>query len=481
MSGQTPSPAPDAPQAGSLGAFQFLTIAIGCMIGIGWITVLGEWLERAGPIGSMVGFGIGALVFAGVAACYAELTAMMPQGGGDVLFAERVFGRRAAFFVGWFLVLLAISVAAFEGLSFAWIASTLLPQLGETPAYRFLGEVVTVQEAGLGFLVVVLLFVVNIIGVGASSRTQDILTIFKFGVMFAFLCAAVVLGEPARLLEASSALVTDVSGISGILWVAATSAFWFGGFQVISQAAGARNAATSLRTIGIITASSVLIGLLFYWSVIIAATSAAPVEQIVQASLPAAAAARAAFGSDIGASLVLLAGISGIVATLNAMLVSGSRLTVAMSALDLLPSRFGRVSATGSPVLALTGISAVAALATLGGKGLLIPIVNTASISLILSYVAVCAATWTLRRREPATPRAFKAPGGGALIAFIGVAISLMAAFIVLEPALKEREVPVQWLIFVGWALLGTIAWQFAKRRLARLPTGAAAPAASQI
>ena len=68
----------------TLGGFQYLTLAIGCMIGVGWITVVGEWLGRAGPIGTIAGFLLGGVVMAGVAACYAELSSMMPQSGGDV-------------------------------------------------------------------------------------------------------------------------------------------------------------------------------------------------------------------------------------------------------------------------------------------------------------------------------------------------------------------------------------------------------------
>lgn len=477
-------PVPDAPlgrssiaEAGgasglrrALGGFQYLTIAIGCMIGIGWITVVGQWLSRAGPAGTLIGFAAGGVVMAGVAACYAELTGMMPSSGGDVIFAERVFGRDVSFFVGWFLVLMAVSVASFEALSFVWVAGTLAPWLGSTPLYSALGETVTAQQIALGFGALGFMYTLNLVGVNASARAQDLLTVFKLLVMIVFVGVAILLGDPSRVLrQALTVAPGHESWISGSLWVAATCAFWLGGFQVISQAAEERSPQTSLRLIGVITASSVAIGLLFYLGVVVAVTAAAPLDKVVSAHLPAAYAAQAAFGSRWGAAAVLLAGMCGIMATLNAMLLSGSRLSLALARSGFLPGAFGRIAPRGAPVVALSAVTLLAGAGVLAGKGLLVPVVDTASMSLIVSYALVCAAVLRLRRTSPATARPFRVPGGVWTVRITAFSVALMAVYILIEPALERRSFPVEWSISLAWVALGVIVWS-ARRRAPPLP-----------
>lgn len=444
----------------SLGAFQYLTIAIGCMIGIGWITVVGEWLARAGPAGTLLGFSAGSVVMAGVAACYAELTGMMPASGGDVVFAERVFGRDVAFFVGWFLVLMAVSVASFEALSFVWVAGTLAPWLGSAPLYSMLGEAVTVQQVALGFGVLGAMYALNRVGVGASARAQDILTVFKLLIMMVFIGVAIAFGDPSRVVAQAFAVAPGrISWVRGCLWIAATCAFWLGGFQVISQAAEERSPETGLRLIGAITTGSVGIGLLFYLGVVFAVTSSAPLHAVIFAHLPAAFAAQAAFNSRWGAAAVLLAGMFGIMATLNAMLLSGSRLSLALSRSGFLHPVFGRVDRRGAPVAALTVATALAGIGVLAGKGLLVPVVDTASMSLMVSYALVCAAVLRLRRTAPDAPRPFRVPGGVGTVRVTAFLIALMAIYIVIEPALERHTFPVEWMLSIGWVSLGVILW----------------------
>lgn len=444
----------------ALGGFQYLTIAIGCMIGIGWITIVGEWLGRAGPVGTLLGFTIGGVVMAGVAACYAELTGMMPASGGDVVFADRVFGRDVSFFVGWFLLLMAISVSSFEALSFVWVAGTLAPWLGARPLYSVLGETVTAQQVALGFGVLGVMYAVNRVGVNASARAQDVFTVFKLLVMISFIGVAIALGDPSRI--AAQAFTTSPghnTWVRGALWVAATCAFWLGGFQVISQAAEERSPKTSLGRIGAITVGSVGIGLVFYLGVAVAVISSAPLHEVISAHLPAAFAAEAAFRSSWGSALVLLAGMCGIMATLNAMLLSGSRLSLALSRSRFLPSAFGRVDRRGAPVVALTVASMLAGLGVIAGKGLLVPVVDTASMSLIVSYVLVCAAVLRLRHVAPDVPRPFRVPGGVNTVCLTTLLVSSMAVYIVVEPTLDRHSVPIEWWLSLGWAVLGLALW----------------------
>ena len=88
-------------------------------MGVGWAVALGDWLESAAPLGAILGFALGGALMLPVALCYAELATALPTAGGEVVYLAAVFGLDAAFMVGWFVVLMAVAITSFEGISLA--------------------------------------------------------------------------------------------------------------------------------------------------------------------------------------------------------------------------------------------------------------------------------------------------------------------------------------------------------------------------
>ena len=77
-----------------------------------------------------------------VGLCYAELSSALPVSGGEVAYAYEIFGLRASFVTGWFLVLVWLSAASFEALSAGWIATVLAKgdsRQGTSPSEGLLG------------------------------------------------------------------------------------------------------------------------------------------------------------------------------------------------------------------------------------------------------------------------------------------------------------------------------------------------------
>ena len=66
-------------------AWDILVIAFGAMIGWGWVVSTGDWIGRGGVLGAVIGFAIGGIMVFFVGLTYAELTAAMPQCGGNVI------------------------------------------------------------------------------------------------------------------------------------------------------------------------------------------------------------------------------------------------------------------------------------------------------------------------------------------------------------------------------------------------------------
>ena len=71
-------------------AWDILVIAFGAMIGWGWVVSTGDWIQTGGVIGAILGFVIGGIMIFFVGLTYAELTAALPQCGGEPL---RIFIR----------------------------------------------------------------------------------------------------------------------------------------------------------------------------------------------------------------------------------------------------------------------------------------------------------------------------------------------------------------------------------------------------
>ena len=73
-------------------AWDILVIAFGAMIGWGWVVSSGGWIETGGVVGAALGFVIGGIMIFFVGLTYAELTAAMPQCGGEHVFSYRAMG-----------------------------------------------------------------------------------------------------------------------------------------------------------------------------------------------------------------------------------------------------------------------------------------------------------------------------------------------------------------------------------------------------
>lgn len=69
-------------------AWDILVIAFGAMIGWGWVVSTGNWIEKGGVLGAALGFCLGGVMIFFVGLTYAELTAAMPQCGGEHVFPQ---------------------------------------------------------------------------------------------------------------------------------------------------------------------------------------------------------------------------------------------------------------------------------------------------------------------------------------------------------------------------------------------------------
>ncbi len=108
-----------------LNAWHLLVIAFGAMIGWGWVVSTGGWIEKGGVLGAAIGFVIGGIMIFFVGMTYAELTAAMPQCGGEHVFNYKAMGSTGSFICTWMIILGYVSVACFEACAFPTIITYL--------------------------------------------------------------------------------------------------------------------------------------------------------------------------------------------------------------------------------------------------------------------------------------------------------------------------------------------------------------------
>src|SRR5690554_3201623 len=132
-------------------------IAFGSAIGWGSFVLPADWIAMAGPMGAIIGLAIGAFLMVVIGVSYGFLIKIFPVAGGGFSYAYLGFGRRHAFFCGWFLTLGYISIVALNASAMALLAKFLVPEiatLGEM--YTIAGWEVYFGEVAIASLALIL-------------------------------------------------------------------------------------------------------------------------------------------------------------------------------------------------------------------------------------------------------------------------------------------------------------------------------------
>ncbi len=448
-----------------LRSLQFFAVAFGATIGVGWIVVLGDWLEAAGPGGTMLGFLVGGCIIAVIALCYAELATVFPSAGGEFVYSYALYGIKTSFVAGWLLAMAYLAVTAFETIAVGWIANALIPGLeGPVLFHGIGGSPVHLGTIFLGFGGLVLISALNYRGVGWASVFQEALT---YGLTVAFLLfvgAGILLGDVANLKPAFHA-----SG-GGSVWLGTLGILiqtpnWLVGFNFVPQLMEEKAPDTPIRRVGLVMVSSVLSATLFYLLVVLACSMVTPWPTLVGMELPAAGAFEALLDSPILAKLVLLAGLMGLVTTWNAVFMGASRILFALGRARIIHPSFASVHPEfGTPGRAVLFVTAIGAVASLLGRDALVPLLNVVAAALSFLFILTCWGVVRLRRRRPEVQAAYRVPGG-AVTGMVASAASV--AFLVLalaQPyAAAGRRFPLEWGIILVGGVVGMALWRLGR------------------
>ncbi|WP_019357366.1 amino acid permease, partial [Streptomyces sp. AA1529] len=173
----------------TLGPFQLVCFGVGAIVGTGIFVGLSDTVAEAGPA-VLVSFVLAALTCVFTAFSFAELGSAIPVSGSSYSYAYAALGERAAFLVGWCLLLeYGVSVSA---VAIGWgqylnellentVGVRIPAALADAPGH---GGVVNVPAVVVMLLAAVLL----VRGVRESARATAAMAVIKVGILVLF-CA----------------------------------------------------------------------------------------------------------------------------------------------------------------------------------------------------------------------------------------------------------------------------------------------------
>lgn len=417
----------------AIGRWTMTALVINCIIGnaiFGLPSELTRLVGRASPIAMIVG----ALAFAIIMACLAEVASQFSEPGGVYLYVRTAFGRFAGMQTGWFQLLAASAGGAANASLFMIYLGGLLPWAGGSK-----------QHALLLALLICIPTAANYIGVRSGAALSNLLTVAKL----LPLALLIVLGI-ARFghhVEILSAAEISRPGIGSWLSALLLLFFAYGGPENALIPAGEVKNPRKTVPFGLLAglaACAVVYTLVQFVTVATIGTSTT--------ARPLAETASVLIGRS-GGMFVTIGVMISTYGWLSGGILQVPRLACSLAAQGDAPGFLGKLHPRfKSPATAIVLYAAFVWL--LGATGAYLWIAAVGSGALVVIYSAACAALIRLRR-EQSQANALRLPFGRAF-ALTGILICLAVL-----TRLHAREA----LLMVITAMIATANWWWARRR----------------
>ncbi len=399
------------------------SLVVGTIIGTGVFLKTAVMAQQAGtPLMVLVTWvAAGVLSLAG-ALTYAELSAMLPQAGGEYVYLRAAYGDAPAFLYGWmrFTVGSTGSIAIF-GVGFATFLSALVPMDGAW-AHRTLhlfGQEIhwSFGPRQVAAVAVILLFSgINCAGVVLGGRVQSGLTLLKVLGIGLITFGAFFLSQTGTWAHlAAPATAPAFCGVRAF-GAAMLAALWaYDGWNNMPMVAG--EVRDPERNVPRALLSGTILVLGVYCLANLAYFYALPFDQVQSASstrypaaLPVATRAAQAFLGVTGGKLVSVAFVLSTVGALNGSILTGARVPYAMARDGLFPAAMARLSrGTRVPVFAISAQALWASL--LAVSGTFDQLTNYVVFAGWIFYGLTTSAVFVLRKKMPDAPRPYRAWG----------------------------------------------------------------------
>lgn len=390
---------------------------------------------------------------------YAELTAAMPQCGGEHVFSHRAMGSVGSFVCTWAIVLGYVSVVCFEACALPTIITYIFPSFLQGYMYTVAGFDIYASWVAVAVIIALVITYINIRGAKMAAILQTVLTVVIGVIGILLVVASLFTGDVSNLETQMFAGIDTTSMLRNILTVAAVTPFFFIGFDVIPQAAEEIN--VPLKKIGSIMMLSIVLAVAFYGLVIFGVGFVMDAGAIAVSregtGLVTADAMAAAFHSTALSKVLIIGGMCGIITSWNSFLIGGSRAMYSMAESYMIPKVFSKLHPQyRTPVVALCLIGLLSVIAPFFGRRMLVWVVDAGNFGCCVAYCMVATSFLILRKKDKAMPRPYKIKHPKT-VGYIAVIMSGFMVAMYLIPGSGCALAPQEWIMVGGWIVLGAV------------------------
>ena len=441
-------------------------LAFGCAVGWGSFVMPGTtFLPIAGPLGTVLGIFIGALLLVVIGANYHYLIGQYPDAGGAFSYTKKIFGYDHGFLCGWFLVLTYVAIIWANATALPLIARNILGDMFQFGFhYEIAGFSVYMGEVMLSCIALLLCGMICVWNKAAKSVQIIMAFVLILGVIACFIaCLTQHEGGTATFEPAFSEDDTPAVGVISIVFLAPWA---YIGFESISHSAGEFR--FEAKRSGKIMLAALLTAAAAYAMLAICAVSHIPGEfdswtDYIKnlgdleglKGLPTFFATESALGSA-GAVLLGVTALGGIMTGLVGNYIASSRLVLAVAQDELLPEWFRRISKHHTPKNAIIAIMLISMVIPFFGRTATGWIVDVTTVGAAIAYAYVSAAAY--RSAKENGSRLFKITGIAGLVIAIGFILYFLIPNIMSFSTLATES----YLILAVWCVLGFVQFRIA-------------------
>ena len=276
---------------------------------------------------------IGGVVSLCGALTFAEIGARFPTAGGFYQLFSHCYHPAFAFMLNWVLIINnAASSAGVAIIGAEYISPMLLPASLQ-------------NQQGIGLIVVSVigvLYVINLLGIRAGANTQNLLSVFKIGMILMF-CVAIFLPVDAasQVVTAQNIVYSPWDCVKGFAISLIAIFFTYSGYQqIINFGSDVQNPSKNIPKAIFIGMSVVIV---LYLLLNYAYYHVLGFDGIQQSKLLAAEIGKALFG-EYGYKITSILLFISIIGFLNATIMANPRVYYAMSEDGVLPSAFKKIN-----------------------------------------------------------------------------------------------------------------------------------------
>jgi amino acid transporter len=420
----------------------YFTFSFGTMVGVGWLVLMDDWLSRGGPLGAIIGFGLGGAVLYPVGYVYGRLVMAYPDAAGEVAYTAKVFPPWASYLTGWMMVLAYAIVCPWEAVAIGRITSYIFPALNSTELYRVSNQPVYLPHVVLGLALTALVGALNYRGIKLSAAFQNFTT-FGLLLLFGVFGAAGVAHGSAR----NFAPLFSGAPFLSVVLVLQIVPYFMTGFEAVSKAAEEAHPDFPERDYMRAPLLAITVAILFYTGVVAVAAWAQPWQTFVHEKFSTAVALERAVGSQWVVNVILTAALLSLMKCFNGNFVGATRLLFAMARRGIVPNGLARVhSEYQTPAATVLVVGFGTALAMLLGPALLVGITEVGSLAAGFGWMMACAAYAAMK------------PGPGErVVAAIGAMVGAILVIMKVAPFIPGHFTGNEYVVLGLWIVLGLL------------------------